>query len=258
MTEEEDPELAQRRKSARNAVQPLYMQIKEALRERILSGEFATEERLPSEKELELAHGVSRITVRQALRDLQAEGLIYSIQGKGTFIAKAKASQDVRYLEGFSEAMSAQGYRTSSRVLSLCEATANEAVAAALELAEGAPVVAVRRIRMLDENPISLDESYFPIEIGRELFRLDVTGDIFAVLERDLELSLDRGELEIEAALASASLAAHLEIETGAPVLRIQRLTRTADGRPVDFEYLSYRGDAYQYRIAISRRREIP
>ncbi len=80
--------------------QPLYLQIKEALKKQILAGEYAPYQRMPSESELMNSFGVSRITVRQALRDLHSEGLIFTSQGKGTFASKPKAMQDVQHLEG--------------------------------------------------------------------------------------------------------------------------------------------------------------
>jgi GntR family transcriptional regulator len=76
--------------------QPLYLQIKEALKKQILEGDYAPFDRLPSESTLMETFGVSRITVRQSLRDLQSEGLIFSSQGKGSFVSKPKAMQDVQ------------------------------------------------------------------------------------------------------------------------------------------------------------------
>ena len=98
---------------------PLYYQIREVLREQIAEGSYAPHERLPSESELIESFGVSRITVRQALRDLQKEGLVFTIQGKGSFVTKPKAVQELTRLQGFGEAMSQKGYETYSRVLGI-------------------------------------------------------------------------------------------------------------------------------------------
>src|SRR6056297_1407076 len=104
-----------------NSTQPLYQQIKRALAGRIIDGDYQPHERLPSESELMKVFGVSRITVRQALRDLHREGLVFSVQGKGTFVSKPKAVQDVQRLQGFGESMMPQGYETSTRVIDLKE-----------------------------------------------------------------------------------------------------------------------------------------
>lgn len=237
--------------------QPLYHQLRDALRERILDGSYPPLAKLPSESELIEAYGVSRITVRQALRDLQKEGLVFSVQGKGSFVTKPKAVQELARLEGFDEAMSPKGHDTYSRVLGFQVLPASERVATALELSPGDPVVQLERVRYLDRAPISLDLSYFPEDIGRRLPQRDLASrDVFAILENDLDLALESADLNIDATLADGALSRKLGVPTGSAVLRIERVTRATGRGPVDFEYLSYAGDAYQYRLRVERTRK--
>lgn len=119
---------------------PLYAQIKNALRERILDGTYAPHAQMPTESELIEHFRVSRITVRQALGDLQKEGLIFKIHGKGTFVSKPKAFQDLAHLEGFGAAMSRMGYETYNRLLSFRTVRPAAAVADRLALARGEEV----------------------------------------------------------------------------------------------------------------------
>ncbi len=233
---------------------PLYTQIKEILRDRILDGTYQAHEQMPSESELMSTFGVSRITVRQALGDLQKEGLIFKIHGKGTYVSKPKAFQNVATLQGFGEAMSSMGYETFSRVVGVKNLPAKAAVAARLGVQEGEEIVELRRVRYLNRAPISLDVTYVPKSIGERLAKEDLAHrDVFLILENDYGIALGAAELQIESMLADDYLARQLQIEEGAPVLRIERLTLTADGRPIDFEYLYYRGDAFQYRMRIER-----
>ena len=146
--------------------QPLYLQLKELLRGYIMDGTYAPHSKLPSENELIKQYKVSRITVRQALRDLQKEGLIFSIQGKGSFVTKPKAIQDLTRLQGFGEAMSRHGLETYSKVLSIKRLPADKHVATALNLEKGHEVFEFKRIRFLNRAPVSLDISYFDISIG--------------------------------------------------------------------------------------------
>lgn len=236
------------------ATQPLYLQIKEALKLRILDGDYAAHEQLPSESEFMKMFGVSRITVRQALRDLHTDGLVFSVQGKGTFVSKPKVVQDVQRLQGFGEAMNSQGYETSTRVLTIKESRPPKAVADAFALKKTEKVVEVVRVRYLNRGPISVDQSFFPLEIGQKLFGRNLATDIFPMLENELNLPLEYAELRIEATTADEAAGQHLNIEVGAPVLKITRLVHTSDGRPIDFEYLSYRGDAYQYHLRVNRK----
>lgn len=234
---------------------PLYTQIKETLRTRILNGSYRAHEQMPSEAEMMKAFRVSRITVRQALGDLQKEGLIFKIHGKGTFVSKPKAFQNVTRLQGFGEAMAPMGYETVARVLSIKNRAADAAIAARLQLPERSSVTEIRRLRYLNREPISLDVTYVNTDLGARLAKEDlVARDIFLILENEYGFGLGSANLQIEAVLADDGLARLLKIEEGAPVLRIERLTYTADGQPLDYEHLYYRGDAFQYRLTIERR----
>lgn len=234
---------------------PLYSHIREALRARILDGSYKAHDQLPSESELTQSFKASRITVRQALGDLQKEGLIFKIHGKGAFVSKPKAFQELGRLQGFAEAMHVHGYETYNRLISLRHQRPDKAVAERLRCGMRTTVTELRRVRFLNREPISLDVSYVPREIGERLAKEDLaTRDIFLILENDYGIALGAAELKIEATTADDALATHLGVQVGSPILRIERLTCTAEGRPLDFEYLYYRGDAFQYRVNIERR----
>ncbi|MCP1643210.1 GntR family transcriptional regulator [Pseudomonas citronellolis] len=233
---------------------PLYSQLKELLRTRILDGTYPPLSRMPSEAELGKAHGVSRITVRQALGDLQKEGLIFKIHGKGTFVARPKAFQNVSTLQGLAESMGERGYEVINRLRSFRFVPADAQVAARLQVAEGDSVAQIKRARLVNRELVSLEVTYLPEAVGRRLEKADlVSRDIFLILENDCGLPLGHADLAIDAILADAELAAALEVEEGSPVMRIERLTHGADSQPLDYEHLYYRGDAFQYRLRIDR-----
>jgi GntR family transcriptional regulator len=235
--------------------QPLYAQIRSALRERILDGTYLPHQQLPSESELMAAYGVSRITVRQALGDLLNEGLIFTVHGKGSFVSKPKAFQDLAKLQGFGEAMRQMGYETYARVLSLRSVVPSPQVREKLGLGKrGGRVTELQRLRFLNREPISLDVTYVPLAIGQRLAKEDLAArDVFLILENDYGLALGHADLQIGSTLADERLAAQLRVEQGAPVLFIERLTHTADGAPIDYEHLYYRGDAFQYKVRVDR-----
>lgn len=238
---------------------PLYSQLKELLRTRILEGTYPAHSRMPSESELVKAFDVSRITVRQALGDLQKEGMIFKIHGKGSFVAKPKAYQNVSTLQGLAESMSRMGYEVFNRLNSLKHLPASKRVAERLQLSEGASVTEIKRVRLVNREPISLEVTYVPRVIGEKLEKADlVARDIFLIIENDCGVALGHAELAIDAVLADNDLAHALDVNEGAPIMRIERLTHGADGTPLDFEYLYYCGDAFQYRLRIDRNKERP
>ncbi|CAO3431408.1 Putative alkanesulfonate metabolism utilization regulator [Azospirillum endophyticum] len=232
----------------------LYVRIKDELRTAILNGDLKPYDRLPSESSLRERFSVSRITVRQALGELHKEGLIFTIHGKGSFVSKPKTDQSLTRLQGFAEAMAEAGHEIHNQLLGLEEVPADAQVAERLALAPGSPVTEIRRLRFLNRVPISVDITYVPVEIGQKLAKADLaTRDIFLIIENDLGIPLGNADLAIEATAADDELAGRMKIMRGAPLLRIERLTYTADGQPLDFEYLFYRGDAFRYRLTMSR-----
>ncbi|HEY2000264.1 GntR family transcriptional regulator [Paraburkholderia sp.] len=236
--------------------QPLYAQIKDTLRARILDGTYAPHSQMPSEHELCAMFDVSRITVRQALGDLQKEGLLFKLHGKGTFVSRPKAFQNVTSLQGFAEAMSSMGYEIVNQLRSFRIVKAERHVAAKLNLPEGAPVVEIHRIRLLNREPVSLELTWVPEAFGKRLSNADLTTrDIFLILENDCGVPLGHAELAIDAILADDDIVDALRVEEGSPVLRIERLTHDASGKPIDYEYLYFRGDAFQYRLRTDRQK---
>lgn len=232
---------------------PLYTQIREILRRRILDGTYPPHSQMPSESQMMSAFGVSRITIRQALGDLQKEGIIFKVMGKGSFVAKPKAFQSLSRLQGFGEAMAPSGYETYSLLLSAKQVSASPLVAQRLHLKPDTVVFEIQRLRYLNREPISVDVSYFPLDIGERLTQEDLaTRDVFVILENDFGHNLTHADVQIEAISADESLARHLGMSEASPLLRIERLTWAGD-RPLDFEFLYYRGDAFQYRLRIDR-----
>ena len=232
---------------------PLHTQIREIIRRRVLDGTYAPHSQMPSESQMMEAFSVSRITIRQALGDLQKEGLIFKVPGKGSFVAKPKAFQNLSRLQGFGEAMGPSGYETFSQVLSMRQVSASDVVARRLQVALGEAVYEIQRLRYLNREPISVDQSYFPLALGERLALEDLPArDIFVILENDFGLHLTHADVQIEAISADEFLARQLGIAEASPLLRIERLTY-ADEQPIDFEFLYYRGDAFQYRLRIER-----
>src|SRR4051812_4850144 len=169
-----------------DATTPLYQQLRESLRARILENALPPLARLPSESELMQQHSVSRITVRQALNDLQKEGLIFKVQGKGAFVSKPNVAQDVTRLQGLAEAMSGSHHQVRNRILSLKSVKANPRVAERLSLKPHTVVCRITSLRYLDRQPIAIDVSYVPEAIGRSLQSADLAArDLIDIYEND-------------------------------------------------------------------------
>lgn len=233
----------------------LHSQVRESLRSSILNGSYAAHAKLPAESALSAMFGVSRITVRQALSDLQNDGAIVKVAGKGAFVAPRRAHQQLTRLEGFGEAMGRLGHQVANTVLHHRDVIAPADVAQRLALAPGTLVTEITRLRRLDNAPVSYETTYVSTKLGARLRGEDLAArDIFTILETDYAIALGHADLQLEATLATDAIAAALNVAPGSAVLRIERLTHDAHGHPIDFEYLHFRGDTFQYRLQLARR----
>ncbi|MFC5862490.1 phosphonate metabolism transcriptional regulator PhnF [Acidicapsa dinghuensis] len=232
----------------------LYEKVEEVLAAEIATGELRPGDRLPSEDELLTRFGVSRITVRRAIQNLVQRGVVEIQRGRGTFVLAPRISQELTKLTGFVEDMMVHGRKASAKVLSRDEVAANATVARQLGISKGTRVVRIERVRLADSVPMSLDETYLPLAIGRQIVRNDLrVKPIFTLLEEKYGVPLTEAEYKLEASAASAHVAEALSIEENAPILRIERTTFTTDGRPIDYEMLSYRGDLIRFVTRLIR-----
>jgi GntR family transcriptional regulator len=232
---------------AHDGPEPLYLQIKALLLEEMRTGRYVPHQRLPSERELSLAHGVSRMTVRQALVELQRSGATYARVGKGTFVASPKIDQQLRSVTSFTEELRARGGKPSSRVIDATIAPANADVAAALGLTPGAAVMTLARVRLADGRPLAIETALLPAEPLHGLLEHDFSREsLYEVLSGDYGLTLIAASQTIEAALAEEQELALLGMDPPAAVLRMRRLTQAADGKPIELVFSTYRGDLYQ------------
>ncbi len=204
-----------------------YREIAEDLRQRLATGELSAGRVLPSEAELSAAYDASRVTVRKALELLRDEGLIDSRQGFGWFVAVDPLRQDLGRLGTIEGQLAELGAQPERRVLDFAFVRAPARVRAVLGTAT---VLRVRRLNLADGQPFARVTVWCPDDLGAELSRADVERAPFYEL---LPVPLGGAVQIIGAAAASEDDAAILEVPVGSPVLRCQRTTSAADGRPV-------------------------
>ena len=233
---------------------PLYHQIYLILRQKLLSGEFAYDDRIPSEQELVEEYEVSRITARRALDELAAEGLVVRQRGRGTRARFRPPTQPLESsVEGLLENLLAMGLETGVSLLDFEYVTANDDVAKALACNSGTVVQRAVRVRSIENGPFSYLITYVPQDIGNKFDADDLANEpLLQLLERS-GVIVDGAKQSISATMADADVAAHLDTEVGAPLLVIKRVVSDKDGRPVEYIRALYRPDRYQYNMILSR-----
>ena len=238
---------------------PLYARVEEVLASEIARGDLQPGDRLQSEDELLVRFGVSRITVRRAVQNLIQRGVLEIRRGLGTFVLAPKISQDLTRLTGFVEDMEVHGRKASARVVSKGIVAANETVARQLAIGTGTHVMRIERVRFADSVPMSFDETYLPLDIGKKIIRNDLQVEpIFTLLEKKYGFTLVEAEYKLEAATASSRIAEALAVPIGSPIFRIERTSFTKGGHPIDYETLSYRGDLIKFVTRLARHSDSP
>lgn len=236
--------------------EPLYAQVETALADRI-AHQLAPGDRLPTESELIDLFSVSRITVRRAVANLAARGLVDVVQGRGSFVAEPRIEQSLRTVNGFVEDMTAAGLQASARLITAETVSAPRDVAAALHLGVGTPVTFIERIRLAAGRPVSFDVTYLPTDIGAAIAGDDLEQrPIFSLLENKYDIALVEADYRLQAVAAPDRIATALQLDTGAPVMRVQRTSHSTDSRPIDHEVLHYRGDAVTFVTRLDRGRQ--
>jgi GntR family transcriptional regulator len=233
----------------------LYSRVETVLSGEIGDGDLKVDDQLPTEDSLITRFGVSRITVRRAIQNLVSRGLVEIRRGKGTFVAAPKITQDLRELSGFVEDMHALGRKPTARVVGKEIVAADATVANELALTRGERVVRIRRVRLADGVPLSFDETYLPLDIGKRIIANDLKIEpIFSLLERKYDVPLIEAEYKLDAVAADSDVAAALKVKQRSPIFRIERTSYSTGSRPVDYERLHYRGDVVRFVTRLARR----
>jgi GntR family transcriptional regulator len=234
---------------------PLYAQVEATLAGEIAGAALASGCQLPPENSLIERFGVSRTTVRKAIENLAARGLVEIRRGKGTFVAEPKIRQDLTELSGFVEDMNAQGRTPTARLLDKRPVRADASVAEHLNVPLGTQVYRIERVRLADGVAMSFDETYLPLEIGEQVASNDLeTEPIFSLLEDKYDMPLVEAQYQLEAVTASDHVAQALGIATGSPIFLIERTSYRDGQRPIDYEKLYYRGDLIKFVTRLSRK----
>ncbi len=240
----------------RGSPQPYYRQIKEWMLGEIGSGRWPVHYKLPGEDDLARALGVSRGTLRAAIRELIAERRLTQVQGKGTFVTSHEHIEEplADHLIAFSEELILQNIPFRTEVLDQRVLAPHPRAGALLALPPDAPVLFLRRRRFVDDAPINLTENYVPLAAAPGIEAEDFTRQrLFQCLEDRYGHRLSWARRTFEARPAAAEQAQVLALPPGAPVMYIEQITYLADDRPVEFSDIWLRSDRFRLSSIIYR-----
>ncbi len=234
---------------------PYYVQLYNIIKSLLESGYWKLGDKMPGEPELCIHYGVSRTVVRQALRELELEGLIIRRKGKGTFISRPKIAESlVEKLTGFYQDMVEKGYTPKTDVLIHETVPVDEKIAGFLNIDPGDLVIMIKRVRFVNDEPIQVTTSYLPQALCPQLASVDLTNSsLYDFLENKCGLFITEGRRFIEAIPAGKEEASLLHIDVGSPLIMLESVSFLENGKPVEYYRAMHRGDRSRFEVKLVR-----
>lgn len=231
---------------------PLYLQIKDILKHKIITSEYPVGSTIPSENELEDMFSVSRMTIRQAVNELVNEGLLKKERGrgKGTIVLSNAIADKLSTVKSFTQKMSEQGLVLKNKQINISLVTPDETIKSALNLAPNEKVLRLNRIRMVNNDIIMYSISYLPESLNLP-FDAEQYGSLYYLLASQ-NIHITHAEEYIEAMLSNVIVADALEISTNDAVLKRTRISKDQNNRSIEYTTTYYRSDKYKYIVELT------
>jgi len=238
-----------------NHATPLYEQLQICLRNDVLNGVYIAGDRMPTESELGEAYGVSRITVRRAMQELEQEGLLERKQGKGTFVRFRKTEEKMDSISGFTEALSGSGHRVSRVIHEKKIIPAEASIAEALQLPVGEDVILLKRTLYSDRESILCDECYYPLcRFPGLLEQLKEDVSTYYLIEKVYGIAQPRAHKRFDVETANAETSRYLGCPLGEPLFSIFKVTYDPDDRPVHISKTRVMASRVTYVLDVDER----
>jgi GntR family transcriptional regulator len=231
---------------------PLYIQIREALLQEIQQKKFQKGQQLPTEEELSREFNVSRMTVRQALGEMVREGVLERRRGIGTFVVSQHMTRHYTRLNSFYEEAQDQGLKPSSVIVEMKIIPADEEVAAKLDINGGDEVHFIKRLRMLNDDPIALHLVRLPCKLFPGLRQDHLSGSLYSFYQEQNKPAT-WGLQRIEARVATHEQSQLLKLPKNAPILYSGRVTYTRNDVPIEWVEAFAGGAPYAIEITLNR-----
>jgi GntR family transcriptional regulator len=235
---------------------PKYLQISAWLRELILTGRYQKGEKIPSEIRLAQMCTVNRNTLRQALSQLAAEGLLTKEKGRGTFISSSpplSLKHKLKQISSFRDDLASIGVREKTLLIKKSVTEAGRHVADALVLGADSKVVAIHRLRTGDGIPFIYEESYLPCHMFKDILDMDLTGSMYQLMTEHFNIVLARCEQTIQAINLTGKTAKYLHLPENSAGIYMESVTFDANNIPVEVLCSYYRGDKYIFEVELGR-----
>ena len=235
---------------------PRYQLIAKEMKGNIQRGDWQEGDAIPTEAKLSEQFEASRVTIRQAIKLLVQEGLLYRIQGSGTYVKENKFEHNIYELTGFTEEMRALNKETKNKVLRFEVVTPDEQTAQILGIGEGEKVYVIVRQRFADEVPLIVEETYMPLKLFPDLSYQVAENSKYEYIEKKLGLTIGESFQEVIPIIPSDETRQLLDLKDPAqPILKVTLSTKLEDSRVFELTHLYFKSDEYKFTINATRTR---
>ncbi|MBL7213478.1 MAG: GntR family transcriptional regulator [Desulfobacteraceae bacterium] len=224
---------------------PLYYQLKDDIKKKILKGDFQEGDLLPSEREFSERYDISSTTIRRALNDLVHENFLERKAGKGTFVRRGKVKRDLRKVLGFTQNMKEMGLVPSTQVLSKKSVLANAFARERLGLKRGTRIVRLNRLRLANDIPMMLETRYIRTDLCPGIQKQELSSSLWKVFENVYGCKPYRHSQNLRITTISGNAASLLGLGEDSLVFLIKGVTYLEDGQAIECEESLYRSDKY-------------
>ncbi|MDF1616451.1 GntR family transcriptional regulator [Petrocella sp. FN5] len=230
----------------------IYQDVKKELIHRIHEGDYKAGEKIPSERDLSLVFKVSRMTIRQALSELVAEGVLYKSMGRGTFVSSPSLYQE--NLKSFTQTLIGQGMVPSTKVIEIATISQVKKISQWLNVDPMDSYYKVKRLRLGDGVPIALETIYIPKKYAEGIHKHDLTSSLYKILEKKYGYDLTHITCDIEANISSRIIMEAMGLNKQTALLKITGITYAQNDLKLFYEESYYRSQLYKYHVDILNR----
>jgi GntR family transcriptional regulator, mannosyl-D-glycerate transport/metabolism system repressor len=230
---------------------PLYKKVANQIKKQILSENLDKDDAIPSEQKLAEAFEVSRVTIRQAIKLLVDEGILYKVRGSGTYVKQPKIEHDIYRLQGFTEEMKGLNHIPSNQVLEFSMQVPKAEIRNKLNLLEEEKVFFIRRLRSVDGEPLILEETYMPVSLFPDLSVEVMTRSKYDYIEGKGYL-IKESQGEISPHTPNKELREILQMKDHS-CLKMNVGAYLEDGTPFEYTELYFRSEKYTFKFTSRR-----
>ena len=233
---------------------PLYLQLKNSIKENIANGTFKPGDKIPTEEEICNTYRISRTVTKQALSELVSEGYLVRYKSKGTFVNSNKNTGFFHEIISFNEEMAREGYVPRTKVISNRLVPCPEDIAEKLHLPPETPVICIERVRFRNDVSVYYVRAYYIAEYLRGLEKIDLTdASLYAIMESRYQIRICRTSRRFYPKLCCKKIADYLGIKAGVPIQYVESSEYDQYDRLISYDESTYVGDRNIFSVEITR-----